>query len=63
MQEQLTFSFPIGFIYDVYQDGMCCAWGEGSYSVTTIDEEVIGEGAEFGPSESTAFTLPTNALI
>ena len=44
----------------IYQDGMCCDWGEGSYSVTTNNEEVIlAEGGEFGPSESTDFTFPT----
>ena len=46
-------------IYDVYGDGMCCDWGDGSYSVTTNDEVTIAEGGEFGPSESTLFTLPT----
>jgi len=45
-------------IYDVYQDGMCCKWGEGSYSVTTTNLAVIKEGGEFGPSESTSFSLP-----
>jgi len=45
-------------IYDVYQDGMCCAWGQGSYSVTTANGVVIKEGAEFGQSESTSFSLP-----
>ena len=46
-------------IYDVYADGMCCDWGDGSYSVTTNDEVTIAEGGEFGPSKSTLFTLPT----
>ena len=46
-------------IYDVYQDGMCCKWGEGKYSVTTgVAGQVIKEGAEFGASESTTFSLP-----
>jgi len=49
-------------IYDKYEDGMCCKWGDGSYSVTTISEEVIVGGAEFGASESTAFKLPTAAM-
>ena len=35
-------------IYDVYQDGMCCKWGEGSYSVTITNLAVIKEGGEFG---------------
>ncbi len=44
-------------IYDVYGDGMCCDWGEGSYSVTA-NGQVIKEGGEFGQSESTSFTIP-----
>ena len=47
-------------IYDLYGDGMCCQWGEGNYVVSTNDNEIIADGAEFGPSESTAFTLPTS---
>jgi hypothetical protein len=46
--------------YDVYQDGMCCQWGEGSYRVTS-NQKVIKEGGEFGVSESTEFSLPTTA--
>ena len=46
-------------IYDVYGDGMCCEWGEGSYSVTSENGTVIASGGEFGQSESTAFSLPT----
>ena len=49
-------------IYDVYGDGMCCQWGEGKYTVTTVPLQssnvVIAEGAEFAASESTSFTLP-----
>jgi len=49
-------------IYDVYGDGMCCQWGEGKYTVTTVPLQssnvVIVEGAEFAASESTSFTLP-----
>jgi len=45
-------------IYDVYQDGMCCKWGEGNYTITTDVQVVIKEGAEFGASESTSITLP-----
>ena len=47
-------------IYDAYGDGLCCGWGEGSYSVRTGDQNVIADGAEFGPSESHAFTLPVS---
>jgi len=44
-------------ISDVYQDGMCCDWGEGSYTVTS-GQNVIADGGAFGASESTPFTLP-----
>ena len=47
-------------VYDVYQDGMCCQWGEGSYRVTS-NQKIIKEGGEFGVSESTEFSLPTTA--
>lgn len=46
-------------IYDAYLDGICCKWGQGSYSVTASDNVVIKEGGEFGASESTLFSLPT----
>ena len=42
-------------IQDSGEDGM----GEGSYSVTTNNREVIAQGGSFGSSESTAFPLPT----
>jgi len=45
-------------IYDVYQDGMCCKWGEGNYTITTDNQVVIKEGADFGASESTSINLP-----
>ena len=50
-------------ISDEYQDGMCCAWGEGSYRVTTNAnanglDELIKAGAEFADKESTRFSLP-----
>ena len=45
-------------IYDLYGDGMCCQWGEGNFVVSTNNNEIIADGAEFGASESTAFTLP-----
>lgn len=48
-------------IYDAYGDGLCCEWGEGSYSVRTDEEDIIAEGAEFGPSESREFTLPVSS--
>ena len=44
-------------IYDLYSDGICCAWGSGSYSLTLDDGTVLASGGSFGASESTDFTL------
>lgn len=44
-------------IYDVYSDGMCCSFGQGSYSLT-VNGEVIHQGGSFGASEVTTFSLP-----
>ncbi|MBT8197632.1 MAG: HYR domain-containing protein, partial [Acidimicrobiia bacterium] len=40
-------------IFDAFGDGICCGFGEGSYEVL-FDGEVVGSGAEFGDSETTA---------
>jgi hypothetical protein len=50
-----TYAFIIS---DVYQDGMCCQWGDGSYEVTSEDGDVIASGGEFGASERTEFEMP-----
>ena len=44
-------------MYDSYGDGMCCTYGEGSYSLTDSDGNVLASGASFGYSESTLFAL------
>ncbi|WP_422105981.1 hypothetical protein [Winogradskyella sp.] len=44
-------------IYDVYADGICCGFGQGSYSLT-VNGEVIREGGSFGANETTTFSLP-----
>ena len=41
-------------IFDVYSDGICCAYGEGSYSVT-LNGEVVASGGDFGASETSTF--------
>jgi len=40
-------------IFDAYGDGICCAFGNGHYSLTTDDNTVIASGGEFGSSEIT----------
>lgn len=53
-------------IYDSYGDGMCCAYGNGSYSVY-IDGSLIASGGRFAFSETTLFNYPpgfiTSALL
>ena len=44
-------------IYDAYGDGICCAYGEGSYTVYMDDGTVIASGGDFGEVEATAFTF------
>ncbi len=43
-------------IYDAYSDGICCNYGNGSYTLTKDGTEIVS-GGNFGASESTEFTL------
>ncbi len=43
-------------INDSFGDGLCCAYGTGSYSLAS-GGAIIASGAEFGTSESTTFTI------
>ncbi|KAK1735463.1 hypothetical protein QTG54_013626 [Skeletonema marinoi] len=45
-------------IFDEYEDGMCCKWGEGSYTLSTKNGLTIASGGEFGASEKTQFSIP-----
>ena len=42
-------------IYDVYGDGICCAYGNGSYSVTDAGGTTIASGGSFLSEEGTHF--------
>lgn len=42
-------------INDAYGDGICCAWGEGSYEVVSGSNTTLVEGGEFGDSETQSF--------
>lgn len=44
-------------IYDSYGDGMCCSYGNGSYSFVTDNGTVLASGASYGSSETTSFCL------
>lgn len=47
-------------IYDTQGDGICCDYGNGSYSLTA-DSEVIITGGSFGASQSTSFIISATA--
>lgn len=42
-------------IFDSYGDGICCGYGQGSYTVT-LDGVQVASGGAFGSSESTTFS-------
>ena len=46
-------------IYDSWGDGICCAYGNGHYSLTNLSNGrvYIDSGGQFGSNESTAFSL------
>ncbi len=49
-------------IFDEWGDGMCCQYGNGSYTlIQDSDDVIIVTGGAFGSSESTTFTLPYTA--
>lgn len=43
-------------IYDTEGDGICCAWGNGSYTLT-IDGATVATGGEFGSQDIVEFTV------
>ncbi len=47
-------------ILDTANDGICCGFGNGSYSLETDSGELIFEGGDFGESESTSFRIIDN---
>ncbi len=44
-------------ITDVYGDGICCSYGNGSYSVTDASGNTLASGGTFGASEATNFCV------
>jgi len=44
-------------ISDSYGDGICCAYGNGSYTVTNPSGQVVASGGQFTTSETTNFCL------
>lgn len=66
-----TFCLPNGCytlrVLDSYGDGLCCNFGQGSYSLRTATNQLLASGAEFGFDESTEFcvpvTVPNNVCV
>ncbi len=49
-------------IYDAYGDGICCAYGSGSYTLTEdASSTVLASGGSFTSSETTNFCVPINS--
>ena len=44
-------------INDAFGDGICCSFGNGSYSVADANGNILASGAEFVSSESTQFCV------
>jgi hypothetical protein len=49
--EEYTFT-----IFDSFDDGICCAFGQGSYTVT-VDGQEVASGGEFDELETTSFSV------
>ncbi len=44
-------------ITDVYGDGICCAYGNGSYVITDASGAILASGGSFGEEETAAFCI------
>jgi hypothetical protein len=49
-------------VYDSYGDGMCCAYGQGSYTLRDAGSNTVVTGAQFGSLEKSAFTTQLVAV-
>ena len=49
-------------ITDSFGDGMCCAYGEGGYSIV-VDGEVIASGGDFADAAEERFCAPAEACV
>lgn len=50
-------------MYDAYGDGICCAYGNGSYTLTNSSTSVVlASGGSFASSQSTSFCVGSTGL-
>ena len=47
-------------IYDSYGDGICCGYGNGSYTLSDDAGNTLASGGSFGSSETTNFCVPVD---
>ncbi len=61
-----SFNLPDGTytfnIYDSYGDGICCAYGNGSYALENGGEEIIS-GGDYGAGESITFCIDSGEIF
>ncbi|MBI9067497.1 MAG: M4 family metallopeptidase [Salinivirgaceae bacterium] len=50
-------------INDAYGDGMCCSYGNGSYSLADAGGSVLASGASYTSSQATNFCLATQSFF
>lgn len=48
-------------IFDAYEDGICCKFGDGGYSLTDAAGNDLGSGGEFGASQTQKFCIEGGA--
>lgn len=50
-------------IFDSFGDGICCFSGQGNYTITTSQNEIVATGGDFFTSELTQFGIEQNLNI
>jgi hypothetical protein len=50
-------------MFDSYGDGMCCAYGNGSYTLTDASSNVVATGGQFGSSEKKAWSTDATSAV
>jgi hypothetical protein len=67
VQASTSYTFPadaclVFKIEDSYGDGMCCNYGNGSFTVTDANGTILASGGSFGDKESVMFRTETNTV-
>jgi hypothetical protein len=50
-------------MFDSYGDGMCCAYGNGSYTLRDAASNIVATGGQFGSSEKKAWSTDASSAI